>query len=380
MQYQNYKIETPYTNIGLEIKFTNLIDGCVYKKLVKPEDLTDLSISKFIKLLENSIKQVNGYTMEIDEENNLLVLFLSFESDLLDISQTIYLDKNNITNQSDIVNSESLIELKNRINLLENVIKEKNLITIAKIYNLETYNYNFSSITNKYLKYSPDTESIEIILPDDIYDITTDKRNSFTIEFNLSIDPTEYFTRLKKLTLSNFYDIRYFCSTYIYTCPEINTNTNTNTTNSEYLVYYNNTIEEIINTNKLNTPRFDFRIKFKDYDSRINELKKHNHELNSSSVKIIGLNNDIGSHTTKIIKFSFPKLKKICFTTIIALYFENILHLIKGCTCLTNLEFNKIKFTKCCPAETYQKKLQEIKLYCQTHNIKLEICEIVYDE
>jgi hypothetical protein len=387
LNYQNYQVEiNTNEKTSLNIKFTNLSNRNVFQKIIKPSDLTDLTIIKFAKLLENAIKNFQGYSLVLEESDFQLGIFLLFESDLLDITQNIFLDKTNLTksnnlsglkistqkNQFDESKSDYILQLENRIVVLENKIKEKDLITIAKIFNLQTYNFNFYALSDYYIRYPSNTESINIILPEDTYDDVTDKRNTFSIEWNESIDPIEHFKNLKKLTINNFSYLKYFCSTY----------------GSECIIYYNNFIEEIIVQGEF---KFEFdnlscAMSCFDYISRGNEYKSMTHSMGKSGIDHCN-NKDIHNSEPNNFIFSFPKIKSLYFTKINCYQYNTlneidfVLKFINGCSSLNKIVLNKIYFKSYLGDKLNKGKqsLHDLKKYCQEKKIKLEICEIIYE-
>lgn len=172
-QYQDYQVEIISNDSNkLNIKFTKNTNNIEYSKLIGQEDLPELCINKFKKLLISSIKNTPGYKITINELKTNLQVVLCFESDLLDITQIIFLDKINYTVCEYVSKLETHInKLENNIKQLKMIIQEQNLITIAKILKIESslqikelsintfsnqspeYTIQIDSITDVYIRY-----------------------------------------------------------------------------------------------------------------------------------------------------------------------------------------------------------------------------------
>jgi len=345
MEYQNYFIEYKQIDLNLFVKFTDKNSKLSYENIIGPEQIDNLPINKFIKILENCIKKTTNYNIIIENEDNQLILFFNYDNEIINLSYTIQLHK------SSTKTNDNLLK---RIEQLEKIVDENNKINIAKIINLETYNYKMTNITNEYLIYSPKTEYIEVILPEDKYDITTDKRNNYDINFNYGIDPIQIFTNLKKIKLNDWKYLSYFLSICkcIYTK---NTQKNCDgrdvSTAGVYEYYYNNTIEEIEIINPCG-------ISYLGYQNTINDVckKSYNNNMYDFYINISKLyhnyNKEVENNYNKVggvcgeIILHLPKLNKIKINIIKSgRYFDLILNIIKDSINLKSLIINKIDFS-----------------------------------
>jgi hypothetical protein len=399
MEYQNYFIEYKQIDSNLFVKFTDKHSKISYENTITPEQIDNLPISKFIKILENCQLLIPNYNIIIEKLNNdnQLTLFLTYDIEIINLSYTIQLEKSSSTKTND--------SLLKRIEQMEKIIDDNNQITIAKIYNLETYNYKMTNITNEYLRYSPKTEYIEVILPENKYDITTYKRNNYDIKFNYDIDSTQIFTNLKKIKLSDWKYLSYFMSLCKYMYPKVKSLNNfcygkissdNHKTTGMYAYYYNNTIEEIEITHSKYTNTY---IEYEDIRHEKNTYIDVESEQNSdmTEIKEYNLITKIGYHVNSsdpfqsrsesLFSFSelhLPKMNKITVNLIESGYcFDFLLVIIKQCVNLKSLIFNKINLSdKKINSEytliQYGKSLSEIKEYCKDKKINLQIDEIIY--
>lgn len=245
MEYQNYLIVYKQVDFNLFIKFTNKKSNQSYENIITPEQIDNLPMNKFIKMLENSVNLVPNYniTIKLSDDNNQLIICLTYDTDMINISNTIHLEKTSINQvKSSDVLIKRIEKLERTIEQLERITEENDKITIAKLLNVETYNHNCSSLTCQYLKFSKNTEHIEIILPPNKHDISRDKRNNYELIFNYDIDPNEVFTNLKKITISDCTYLNYFFNYCIY---RIIASPNSGREYEYKLCISNNTIEEI---------------------------------------------------------------------------------------------------------------------------------------
>ena len=210
--YDEWVIQTKYTENNFYIKFINSINkSVIYENIIKQEDIK-MPINKFIKLFENCLNKVKDYKLtfdlETDSEQELNLLF-NYESEIFDIRELICLKK--ITS-TDVDIFQKLFELENKI-------REQNMIVIGKIFNLKTLNdenNTFYDLTWKTISYPADTEYIEFIVPQQYIDPTTNIVNTFHYELNFSIEPCVIFTNLKKIKINLFQILYYFSSTFSY--------------------------------------------------------------------------------------------------------------------------------------------------------------------
>ena len=390
MEFKNWTIQSKNIENTFYIKLIDKNTFNSYENIIEQKDLKDITIDKFIKFFVNCVNLQKDYELFIncdDDDSNTLVLLLKYSTDLLDLEQHIFLNKIDETTNDDIYGKLSNLEKK---------INNLSMVSIGKIYNLETYDFNFSNITYEYIKYPTDTEAIEIIIPEEIYDITTNKRNSFDIELNQYIDCCETFTNLKKLKTNIFPIIYYFCSNVFYWIgnPGETRGNPDNETEKKLMLFTNNTIEEIVILNNVYGPTNPYD-EIEKYLTNKYKTKYpyflNNYQLNKSLPKLWGCkhrNKDFderfNSSRSKYsgLKLHLPKLKKIIYdTTIYTNTIDIVLLLLKSSKIIETVQIKTIDCKFCCNADClpyYQKNIQDIRTHCQNNNIKLEIGEIIY--
>lgn len=374
MDYQNYIVSYKQVDSNLFVKFTDKNSNISYENIITPELIDNLPINKFVKLLENCINSISNYNIviKLSHGKNQLTLFLTHDTEIINLSYTIHLDK---SSDNHVKSNDVLIR---RIEQLERIIDENNKITVAKIFNVETHNYIMTSLTSEFIKYSKNTDHIEIYLPENTHDISRDKRNNYEIKFNYDIDPNEIFTNLKKISLSNYEYLFYFCQFCSYKNPN----------NSEFvdrqhmLGISNNSIEEIefkfnyYDFHCMLVSGFDFLKPV--YSDGLREIvnkqkyiKNHLHTLN------------IDNHSREYVIINFPKLKKIISTYISGentlyglLEFIKICKKHNKCQKLKKLHLIKIKAEH--TNNNFGKYLTELRNTCQENGIELVIDEIIY--
>ena len=261
------------------------------------------------------------------------------------------------------------------IEQLERITEENNKITIAKILNVETYNHNFSSLTCEYLKFSKNTEHIEIILPANTHDASSDKRNKYELKFNYDIDLNEVFTNLKKISISNNTWIYYFfnyCSYRIIASPNSGRQ-------YEYIICLgNNTIEEI---------------KFYEYSNNgfclpsIHILSDTNEDIVAKQKYIKKYNTNpfiqCEENTFKETIYCLPELKIITVNYTNAGHLDSLNNFIEKCKSKNKSKnFKKLVLNKIEMYTSYNnnhvKNLNDLREICKKFLIELEIKEIIY--
>lgn len=373
MEYQNYIVNFKQVDSNLFVKFTNKNSNISYENIITPELIGNLSINKFIKLLENCINSISNYNIiiELSPEQNQLILFLTHDTEIINLSYTIHLNKSS----EHLVKSNDV--LIRRIEHLERIIDENNKVTVAKIFNVETHNYVMTSLTSEYIRYSKNTDHIEIYLPENTHDISRDKRNNYEIKFNYDIDPNEVFTNLKRISISNYEYLFYFCQY----CSYKNPNNSEIGGRQDMLAISNNSIEEI--EFKSNYNNFHVMLDSGFYylkpvysDGLIEILNKQKYIKNHLHTK------NIDDHSREYAVIDFPKLKKIISTYIWAedilfgiLQFIKILKKYNKCKKLKKLQLIKIKAQQ---TNNFGKYLAELRNACQENEIELVIDEIIY--
>lgn len=384
MEYENYLITYKQIDFDVFIKFTDKISKVSYVNTITKDYLDTINITKFTKMFENCIGSVPNYfiVIELSPDENQLILYLTYDTEMISISQTIQLNKvdNNQTKSNDV--------LLKKIKQLERIIEENNVVTIAKIFNLETQNYNLITVSNDFIRYHPDTEHITVILPENTHDISRNRRMNYEIRFNNDIDPTEIFTNLKKITTNNPWYLLYFCSYCIYAFPENENGREDLRKNLKIGIAYNNTIEEIEFTKNTNWLYLNYFYQFTNkHDFVETPITNQKYFMNNSiEINCHGVNKSINFNKINTQnKFNFPKLKKITYD-----YIETdepitfILNFIKHCEALKILKLTKINFSipvmKNNPERIRQcsSSLSEIRTYCEQNNIEIMIGEIVY--
>lgn len=387
MEYQNYLIVFKQIDSNLFVKITNKKSNESFENLITPDQIDNLPINKFIKILENSIKFIPDYNIIIesspDPDQNQLTVFLSYDNEIINLSYTFHLEKSSVEqNNSNKILIERIEKLEKTLDELEKTLEENNKITIGKIHNIETYNHNLSSLTSQYIKYSKNTEHIEIILPENTHDISRDKRNNYELKFNYDIDPNEVYTNLKKITISHWEYLFYFFNYCSYKFDQ------TNTVNTKiYMLYMsNNTIEEIIFGKKycdfhrvIGGPfgsQYAGRV-FSDTAKDIIVKQKYI----SKTVSIDSINNgkELCEHQVEI---DMPKLQKIIAIDIS--YANTLLGLVEFIIKLKsnnkskNLKkiiINKLTINSSCKSiPSYLKELRDL---CEKYSIELDIHEII---
>jgi hypothetical protein len=164
MEYQNYFIEYKQNDSNLFVKFTDKNSKISYENIITLEQIDNLPISKFIKILENSINSISNYKIIIELSNDELTLNLNYDTEILNLSYRIILEK--------ISSIQTIDNLLKRIEKLENIIDGNNQITIAKNFKIETKNDNMTKLTTNYINL-PDDSDIDTISnrSDSIYEI-----------------------------------------------------------------------------------------------------------------------------------------------------------------------------------------------------------------
>jgi hypothetical protein len=370
MEYQNYLIvfKEEEVDSNIFIKFKNKNSNISYENIITSQQINNLPINKFVKILENSINSIPNYNIiiELSPDENQLIVFLSYDTNIINISHTIHLEK---TSNNQVKSNDILI---NRIEQLERINEENNKITIAKILNVETYNYNMSSLTCNYIKYSKNAEHIEIILPKNTHDISRDKRNNYEIKFNYDIDPNDIFTNLKKITISDYNYLFYFCHFCSLKIPSTGV----------ILSMSNNSIEEI-----------EFMDDYNDFHCFLQPGQKFLESVFSDGLheilnkqKYIKNDNKKSVHNrynSDDISVDFPNLKKIISSICNGpnnLY--GILEFIKACKKNNrSKKLNKLILKKIIYQgfnEYSRNYLCELRNVCKDNQIELEIGEIIY--
>lgn len=361
MEYNNYFIEYKLIDSDLFLKITDKNTKISYENIITQNQINDLPINKFIKILENSIKLIPDYNVDIEIEIDQLILYLSYDNEIINLDYTIYLDKFSST---EINNS-----LLKRIEQLEKIIDDNNLITIAKIFNIEIQNDKMTKLTTDYIRYSKDTTHIEINLPDDTYDISKNIKNIYQLQFNFNIDPTEIFTNLKKLSVSKIEYLLYFSQFAKYKSNK----KGILSSDIEYNVYINNnTIQEITISDK-KTSALNLIC---NSNIDVNEILKYN-KFNINATNINGGKNHVDMNRYFI---DYPELTIIKIDCIDAYTINNFLNnFIKKCKKLKTIIIYKFIIYKIVfnIDNINHNCLPEIREYCENNNIKLEIVEII---
>lgn len=346
MQYQNYLIEYKQIDSNLFVKLTDKNSKISYENTITPEQIDNLPISKFIKIFENCIKSITNYyiIIETSNEENQLILSLTYNNEIIDLLYTIHLEKTSSTNTNNT--------LLKRIEQLEKIIDENNQITIAKIFNIEIQNDNMTKLTTNYIRYPKNTEHIEINLPDDTYDVSRNIKKIYQLQFNYDIDPNEIFTNLKKITTNRGEYLIYFTQTTDYLHIKKNID-------SYNICINNNTIEEIdINNNE-------------NFNNTLCHLENAAYNL----IKYNKFSDPTKSYSGLISNMDYPKLTKIKVKWINLQ--ENFLKFVKQCKKLKKIILCKII------NRIYRgsnNNLQEIRNYCSQNSIELEIGEIIIQD
>ena len=396
MEFSNYAIIFNQINEdNVFIKFTDKTTNISYKGIITSEQLDNININKFVKMFNNCVNMMPNYNISIQiiTDKNEMVISLVYDTDMISITENIHLSQD-IVSDSDILSG-----LHAKIKHLEQIISDSNKITIAKIFELKTQNYNFVDVKNSYIKYSQDTTHIETILPDNTYNTSTGEQIGYELAFNYDVDPAEIFVNLKKITLSDPLYIYYFCS-FCHYFGQVDKSNASQHKIPYNIVIYNNNIEEIIivrNDRNLNLTWLNNNILDCIRGCSTNEtqillgkiylmyLKKQNYFIE----KPLYLDNfkPLCPNENKI--FSFPKLTKITWecicspdefyflTTCFVTYFKKLKH----------LQINKIDFSKYAYSVEPERRLgvinscatyvSDIRKYCADNNIRLEIGEII---
>ena len=374
MQYQNYSIQTKKIESEFYIKFTDINTNCEYENIITSEQINNYHIDKFIKLFSNCIGLVIDYKINVRKEQDMLIIYLCYDNGIINLDFTILLAKK--VNLDSSNNTKSYQDVLTRLEKMEKKIEENNKVTIAKIYNLETHNYNLTSISHEYIKYSPDAEYIEVILPEDTYDISFDKRNNYELEFQIQQTQIDLFKKLKKISINNPQYLLKFCHFIKFTTPN---------NNKILTIAYNNQIEEL-EIIKNNRPTYSTYI-INCYNPNLNTSHRLKVHYNTSNLILVDNSEDWFNYDEeKKLEFNFPKLKIIIWNSIDVEInrddLQFILFLIKYCKKLDLLKLGKINFSSHRHASNliaiYTKELSEIRIYCEKNNIKLEIGEIIY--
>lgn len=162
MEYQNYLIVFKQVDFNLFIKFTNKNSNISYENIITTEQIDNLPINKFVKILENSINLIPNYNIEIESspDENYLFVCLTHDNEIINISNKIQLNqvKSNdvlikrieqleriVEGNNKILNnqSKSIDVLIKKIEQLEKIIVENNKIFV------ESFHMNLFSPTKK---------------------------------------------------------------------------------------------------------------------------------------------------------------------------------------------------------------------------------------
>ena len=138
MEYLDYTIDLDFQKTFIKIKIINKIANYFCEKNITQNDLDTLTLDKYYSLLLSAISKKLNCIIEFIEHVENIDLVLKYESEFIDITETINFDKINNDDIKIIKNkinelSKEIIELKNSNDGLK-IIKNKLMEDISKLY------------------------------------------------------------------------------------------------------------------------------------------------------------------------------------------------------------------------------------------------------
>ena len=189
--YNDYSINLENHKTFIKIKIINNIVDYFFEKNITLNDISLGSLDKYYSLIQNCLSNKPGFTIEFNEYSSKIDMIVNYETEFLDIHETVSLDKysnNDIeTMQNQIIKlNKEIIELRNIIDTQKPPSKKiqigyiqkitgENLIDDIHLFNphmnrgSRTSNIpNITNIEQDIIEFDEFIESIEYEFPEEI--------------------------------------------------------------------------------------------------------------------------------------------------------------------------------------------------------------------
>ena len=251
--FENYSINLENYKTFIKIKIINNITNYFFEKDITTNDITLDCLNKYYSLVQNCLLNKPGFTIRFNEYSNKIDMVIHYETDFLDIDETVILDKYS-NNEIEILQNQIIAPIipsrKIQIGYVQKIIGS-NLIDKPRIFThniLEKYNMpRITKIEKNIIEFDETIEHLK-------YEFEEDNKNNndYIITTNIIFDNfVDKFTNLKIISTNQIWR---FCNKYSqsYSIP----NSNHLPTREEYTIYYNNNLEVLTITNIKDS--FDF--------------------------------------------------------------------------------------------------------------------------